>query len=249
MPNVDIFYVYGIPNDADACKALSRWLGDNIPGVEDGGICRIDNVLVAGCADRINVQEDCILHKRLTAFEYLASEGRYDFIYTVCAASYVDQYELINHVSALKEVRLISGSVSIDRSHCAPFVSGASMLLSADIARDLGKRRAEIIEENQFGFRDDVAIGYWVAKHMSDMPLEVIMNSIKSGRPFPKDCIFARAGHTTVDYVLTSSEDLRPRRDAFHYHFHSGKAHDMAGFHSRYFLHQTRSLRSSYSDD
>ena len=239
VPDVDIFYVYGVPRDVDACLALSRWIGGEIPFVEDDGICRVDDVLLAGCADLIAEQDDCLLRKRLIAFEYLASAGRYDFIYTVCATSYVDQRELIRHASAQRGALIICGPASIHEWDQAPFVSGASMLLSADVALSLGRRRGEIIAGNRFGFRDDVTIGHWAAMHLSEVPPEEIMSDIRSGRPFPENCIFVSAPGTSVDYVMASLDELRPRPGAYHYHFHSRKAHYMAEFHRRHFAHQT----------
>jgi hypothetical protein len=222
LPNIDIYYVHGLPSNPRSRDALSRWMGGEIPEVQDcGGIHLVNNVLLAGCADLIAEQEDCLLRKRLAAFEYLGSQSRYDFIYTVCASSYVDQFELNHHVAGLKSVPLISGVVLTDQSNRIPLISGASMLLSKDIAVDLGRHKEKIIKENQFGFRDDVTIGHWIAKNWSDIPMDRIVSDIRSGGAFPKSSIFVRAATTSVNYVTASPENHLPRRNTFHYHFHS----------------------------
>ena len=152
-------------------------------------------------SDSISTQLDCILHKRLIAFDYLASTRHYDFVYTVCAASYVDQYELVGHVNRLNGQTLVSGAVGIDATGQAPFVSGASMLLSADVAGHLAKHRADIAGENDFGHRDDVAIGQWIAEHMSRAPMQEIMDAIHNKRPLPSESLFRIASGSTIDFV------------------------------------------------
>ena len=101
VDHVDIYYLFGSVEDEAERAVLTRWLGGEIPLLEEGGICEVDKVLVVGCPDSIHVQEDCILHKRLIAFDYLVSERDYEFIYTVCAASHVDQYALVGHIAQL----------------------------------------------------------------------------------------------------------------------------------------------------
>ena len=242
VDGVDIYYLFGSVDGEAERAVLTRWLGGEIPPLGEGGIYELDKILVAGCPDSIHVQEDCILHKRLIAFGYLASQRDYEFIYTVCAASYVDQYELVRHVAQLDNRRLLAGAVGIDTSGCAPFVSGASMLLSADVARSLAENRIEVAKENRFGFRDDVAIGQWVGKHMSGVPMEVIIEAIRNDAKPPRESLFVSSGYTTVNFVRAGAERIKPRSRVFHYHFHSAKGRDMADFHERYFLHQTRSL-------
>lgn len=245
---VDIYYVFGIPDEAPAQTALASLLARDIPTVEDGGIIDIDKVLIAGCPDSIRVQQDCILHKRLIAFDYLASKRCYDFVHTVCAASYIDQYELVRHIEGLdSDGPLVSGAVGIDATGQAPYVSGASMLLSADVVKCLAENRADIVGSNAFGFRDDVALGQWIAEHVSSVEKEEIMEAIRTARSLPPGSIFTIAWDTSVDFVLADANDIRPQRGVFHYHFHSDRADWMANLHERYFLHQTRSLWSDFS--
>ena len=248
VAGVDIYYLFGTPNDEPAQAALAQFLDGHIPPVEDGGICDIDKLLITGCPDSIHVQEDCILHKRLIAFDYLASERDYDFVHTVCAASYVDQYELVRHIDQLDGQTVVSGAVGVDATGRAPYVGGASMLLSADVAGRLAKHRADIARENQFGFRDDVAIGQWIAEHMSRAPMQEIIDAIHNKQPLPSESLFRIASGTTIDFVRSHPDGMRPRREVFHYHFHSAGAQDMADFHERYFLHQTRSLWGDFAE-
>ena len=242
LDQIDIFFVFGTVSGASESAALARWYGGDVPDIEDGSILANGDILITGCPDSIHVQEDCILHKRLIAFEYLVSGLGYDAIYTVCAASYVDQYELAAHVEGIGRPDFISGVAMIDTTGSAPFVSGASMLLSASVALELAANRAQVAAENRFGFRDDVAIGQWVARHMSDVPEEKLMHAIANGLPVPDGSPFLAAPGTTVDYVMAGNSRLRPRRGVFHYHFHSAKSDWMQEFHDRYFLHQTRRL-------
>ena len=178
-PGLDIYYLYGNPQDDRAYRVLSGYVGGNLPAVEDDAICRVQDVLIAGCADHIRQQQDCLLRKRLIAFDYLAATDRYDLIYTVCATSYVDQQQLVRYTDSLIPRRLVAGAISLDASSTAPFVSGASMILSIDIAQELASHRREIIEDNVFGFRDDVAIGHWIATRLSRIPLGTFVDDIK----------------------------------------------------------------------
>jgi hypothetical protein len=234
-PGIDIYYLYGNPDDDYSRSVLSRYVASSVFPVKEDQIIVIDDVLIAGCADNFRQQEDCILRKRLIAFGYLASIGDYDLIYTVCATSYVDQQRLRLHANHLASTKsMISGAVSLNR-HGIPFVSGASMLMSADIARRLSVNRREIIKQNRFGSRDDVAIGHWIVTRMSKLSLESFANDVRKQNPMGPDHIFVPYPRTTVDYVMAPMEKHRPVADAFHYHFHSRKPVDMISFHRRYF--------------
>lgn len=238
-PGLDIYYLYGNPQDDQAYRVLSRYVGGNLPAVEDDAICQIQDVLIAGCADHIRQQQDCLLRKRLIAFDYLAAKDSYDLIHTVCATSYVDQPQLVRYADSLIPRRLVAGAISLDASSTAPFVSGASMILSIDIAQELASHRREIIEDNVFGFRDYVAIGHWIATRLSRIPLGTFVDDIKRQRPMTPDHIFVPYPRGTVDYVTVTARDHRPVRDAFHYHFHSQKPQDMVRFHQRYYAQES----------
>jgi hypothetical protein len=232
---LDIYYLYGNPHDDAARGVLSRHLEGRLPVVEDDTICQRGDVLIAGCADHLRQQEDCILRKRLIAFDHLAKGDRYDLIHSVCAASYVDQQELVRFAGALIPSRVFAGAIGVDASRRAPFVSGASTILSVDIARQLGSRRSEIIAGNAFGFRDDVTIGHWIATQLSAVPLATFIDDIDRGRPMTPEHVFVLYPQGTVGYVLAPAGDHRPVPNAFHYHFHSERADDMLKFHERYF--------------
>ena len=235
VPGLDIFYLYGHPHSEEGRRVLAEYLGGSVPRVEDDGICHIEDVLIAGCADHINEQQDCLLRKRLSAFAYLSAGDRYDLIYTVCATSYVDQRQLVRYADSLVSKRLMAGSIGINASSTAPFVSGASMILSVEIARELGACRREIIQGNVFGHYDDVTMGHWIATRMSRVPVATFIEDIRQQRPMTSEHIFVSCPQGTVDYVLAPTEQHRPVRDAFHYHFHSQQARDMVRFHRRYY--------------
>ncbi|MCP4397457.1 MAG: hypothetical protein GY801_09200 [bacterium] len=242
-PGIDIYYLYGNPDDDYSRSVLSRYAAGSVSPVQVDRIIAIDDVLIAGCADNFRQQEDCILRKRLIAFGYLASVGDYDLMYTVCATSYVDQQRLRLHAEHLATKSMISGVVSLSRRHGIPFVSGASMLMSVDIARQLSADRHEIIAQNRFGSRDDVAIGHWIVTRMSKLSLETFVNDVRQQHPMTPDHIFVPYPRTTVDYVMAPAEKQRPVDGAFHYHFHSRKSGDMIGFHRRYFSSDLGALR------
>jgi hypothetical protein len=249
VSGVEVFYVYGNVAAGGPTAELASHIGEDPPVVPAGEVRRIGDVLIAGCADRIADQEDCLLRKRLIAFDHLASSDDFDLIYTVCAASYVDPVELVRNSTHLPATRVVSGSISIDPGGRAPFVSGASMRLSVDVARELGAHRDEIISGNEFGFRDDVAIGHWIASRMSAVPLADFVDDARAVRPMTRDHVLDRSAATTVDYVVKPDEEHRPVPGAFHYHFHSRRPDAMVRFHERHFdprRHTTRPrLRAS----
>jgi hypothetical protein len=237
VPSLDIYYVYGNPHDDAGRDVLSRYVGGRAPVVDDDAIRQIGDVLIVGCADHIHVQEECLLHKRLRAYAFLSIGDRYDLIYTVCATSYVDQEELVRYATSLASGRLVAGAIGIDVSSTAPapFVSGASMILSVEVARELGARRREIIAGNTFGHHDDVTVGQWIATRMSEVPLARFIGDIETQQPMTAAHIFVSCPRGTVDYVMAPAPEQRPVRHAFHYHFHSQKARDILQFHQRYY--------------
>ncbi len=235
IPGLDVYYVYGNPGDDHGRRVLSFHAGEPLPRVEEDGIRQIDEVLLAGCADRRKHQTDCLLRKRLIAFDYLAGHRGYDWIYTVCATSYVDQEGLARHVGSLPPGRFISGAVSLARAERTPFVSGASLLLSGEMARELGRDRRRIIDQNRFGFMDDVTIGHWVADRLSRIPLEAFIADIEEGRPLTDAHLFLPRPRTTANFVLRPPEQQRPRPGAFHYHFNSRKPREMIRFHRQFY--------------
>jgi hypothetical protein len=234
VPDVEIYYLYGNPHDDEGRRVVSDAVGGAAPLVEDDAICQIGDVLIAGCAAHISQQADCLLRKRLRAFAYLAATDRYDLIYTVCATSYVDQRQLARYARSLVGKRLVAGVISITAS-TAPFVSGASMILSVEIARELGAQRQQIIQTNVFGHYDDVTIGHWIADRLSRIPLAAFIADLEARRPMTPGHIFVACPEGTIDYVTVPAPQQRPVGDAFHYHFNSNRAQDIVGFHERYY--------------
>lgn len=235
IEGVDIFYVYGNVRGGDETREIARYTHRTPPTVEAGDIERFGDVLIAGCADLVGEQEDCLLWKRLLAFDHLSRDGDYDLIYTVCAASYVDLPQLVRNAARMPRTRAVSGPVSIDPAHSAPFVSGASMLLTADVARALGRRRREIIAGNVYGFRDDLTIGRWIASHISTVPLAEFIDDVVECRPLRPEHVFVVTSRQSVDYVDKARDRHRPVPGAHHYHFDSRRPDDMARFHRRHF--------------
>jgi hypothetical protein len=236
VPGLDIYYLYGHPHDDEGRGVLARYVGGRVPTVQDDGICQMQDVLIVGCADHISQQKDCLLRKRLRAFAYLSAGDKYDLIYTVCATSYVDQQQLARYTGSLISRRLMAGAIGVDASSTAPFVSGASMILSVEIARELGAYRKEIIEGNVFGHCDDVTMGHWIATRVSRVPLATFIEDVQEQRPMTSEHIFVSYPEGTVDYVMVPTQAQRPVRNAFHYHFHSQKARDIVQFHQRYYV-------------
>lgn len=234
-PDLDVYYLYGNPHTHQGRDLLSRHVGGTVPVVPDDGIVQLGDVLIAGCADHMHQQEDCLLRKRLIAFAHLAAADRYDLIYSVCAASYVDRRELVRRAESLPASGMVAGGIGIDPSRRAPFVSGASAIFSVDIARRLGRDRKAIIAANAFGFRDDVTIGHWIATRMSRVPLATFFEDIEQRRPMTSNHIFLQLDGT-VGYVTTPAPNQRPVANAFHYHFHSERSADMVQFHLRHFM-------------
>jgi hypothetical protein len=234
VEGIDVWYVYGKPEAGEPTERLERWLDGEVPEVEPGGLRQIGDILLAGAADAIREQEDCLLWKRLLAFGHLCELG-YDRIYTVCAASYVDLEQLRRHVDTLPSTLAVSGGVSIEPTQTAPFVSGDSMMLTADVARELARDRDEIVAQNAFGFRDDVTLGQWVAKHLSAVPIEQFIDDVVYGRPLTREHVFIRTQETSRGFVNTPIVEQRPAAGAHHYHFHSRKAHHMERFHAAFF--------------
>ena len=235
VEDMDVYYVYGNPEAGRPADELSRFVAGDLPRVEAGDIQQIDDVLIAGCADSINEQEDCLLRKRLIAFGHLCGAGDYDLVYTVCAASYIDLDKLRGYVNSMPRQLAAAGAVSLDPTATAPFISGASMLLTADVASELARNREEVIEQNQFGFRDDVAIGHWIASNLSEVSIDRIVEDIQEGRPLVREHVFIEASRTAVDYVTVPPEDHRPSAEAYQYHFRSRQPDDMERFHSLFF--------------
>jgi len=92
VDDVDIFYVYGGQSASPDPQMvdIEHLIGRARPQLQDHEVWASGDIILCGAADVYAGQPDCILRKRLIAFGYLAHQQRYDFVYTVCATSYVD---------------------------------------------------------------------------------------------------------------------------------------------------------------
>ena len=189
------------------------------------------------CADSISQQEDCLLRKRLAAFGYLAREHRYDFIYNVCATSYVDQEALLRYIEGIRPQKAYQGPLGVCQYSGIPYVSGASMLLSAEVAEAMASQRQSIIEENKLGYGDDATIGTWVARNLSNSSLPDIIANIHKGLPATSDSTFVLPNRNgaSINLVMSPVEMHQPKKGAYHYQFHSNTSKHMLHFHEHFF--------------
>jgi hypothetical protein len=237
-PNVDVFYVYG-GQDAGIDPQMvdiEHLIGHAPPPLRDYEVWASGDVILCGAADVYAGQRDCILRKRLIAFGYAANQGRYDFVYTVCATSYVDVDVLQRYVAGLPPSGVYHGPLCVDGPTGHPFVSGASMLLSRDIAADLADSAQAIVAANVDGNPDDVAIGRWILdNYCAESAAEIRRRIAAQVKATDNQAFVLPYGNGIVDYVDSPVESQLPREQAYHYHFHSGRIQEMAHFHHRFF--------------
>jgi len=230
--DIDIFYIYGAHgNGPEEQQVAEELVGAPIEQLSAFEVRQFDDILLCGCADSISLQTDCLLRKRLIAFKYLSEKRNYDYIYTVCASSYVDQSELGRYVTSLNHENVFHGPVGVCQFSDMPYVSGASMLFSADLIRTLTKNMYSIIEQNQSAYADDVAIGRWIATNVSDGSLESIVEQIEAGERATTDDTFVRVrNRAMVNYVDTEILDHQRLPDIYHYHFKTDSVEQMVAF-------------------
>ena len=234
---VDIYYVYGGSgsNEAPESLRIEDLIGQTRPQLRDCESSVHGDIILCGAADVFADQIDCILRKRLIAFEYLANRKPYDYIYTVCASSYVDVDLLQQYVTSLPSSGVYHGPVSVSKAGY-PFVSGASILLSRDVAAYLSNCAEEIISQNKSAEPDDVAIGRWMAENYCDESSSEICRRIAAGEKATNDQTFMPPyGSGSTDYVLSPANNHVPHQQTFHYHFHSRRMWQMEEFHRLYF--------------
>lgn len=237
--NADIFYVYGGQNAGIASDMvdIEHIIGQARPELQDYEVLTFGDIILCGAADVYAGQHDCILRKRLIAFGYLANQRSYDFVYTVCASSYVDIDALQLYVRNLPSTGVYHGPLSIHEPSGYPFVSGSSILLSIDIAANLADNAEAIISAYPYTMPDDVVIGHWIANKYCTESVAEISNCIADDRK-------ATAGQTFVmpydeglmDFVWSLAYNQLPQKHAYHYHFHSCRMWEMENFHRRYFV-------------
>ncbi len=247
---VDIYYVYGTQrvNPAPGVMGIEELIGRPGPSLREHEAWVSGDVILCGAADLLAEQRDCVLRKRLIAFGYLANDGHYDFVYTVCACSYVDVGVLRGYVNELPASGVYQGPLGIHAASGAPFVSGASMLLSRDLAADLSRHAGAIIAANDGVEPDDVAIGRWIAEHHSHEPVRDICRRIAAGERATSGQTFVIPyGRGLTDYVLSPPVDQIPRPQTYHYHFHAQRIWQLEAFHRRHFSADVREHEKAHA--
>jgi hypothetical protein len=233
---VDVFYVYGGQSTrADPeLVSIEALIGRARPVLSDYEVWAAGDIILCGAADVYYGQPDCILRKRLAAFGWLARERRYDFLYTVCATSYVDVDALQRYVGSLPSGGVYHGPLGVYARTGQPFVSGASILLSRDVATFLADSAEAIVAANSEGEPDDVAIGRWVARRYCADSAADISRRIDAGQKATDNQTFVLPyGRGLIDFVMSPGQAHAPEDRAYHYHFHSRRMWEMEAFHRR----------------
>ena len=237
-PNVDIFYVYG-GQPADTSQEivdLEHLICQPRPRLRDGEVWASGDIILCGATDVREGQLDCILRKRLIAFGYLANQRAYDFVYTVCATSYVDVDGLKRYVAGLPSTGVYHGALHVHAQSRYPFVSGASFLLSRDIAADLANSADAIIARYPDDMPDDVVIGHVIASRYCRESVAEISRDIEAARrPTDNQTFVMPFGHGSMDFVTAPPYAQVPSEQSYHFHFNSRRMWEMEHFHRRFF--------------
>jgi len=242
-PEVDVFYVYGAyPAVTDQEMAdLAEVIGQPPPDLKDGQAWATGDVILCGAADIREGQQDCILRKRLSAFGYLANQRRYDFVYTVCATSYVDVAKLARYVAGLPPTGVYHGALHVDGRMGYPLVSGASLLLSRDLAGELADSAPAILAHYPETLPDDVIIGHFIASRHGTASPEEIARRISAGVKATENQTFVLPyGDGSTDFVDAPPFSQVPNDRCYHYHFNSLRVWEMENFHRRFFAGAAR---------
>jgi hypothetical protein len=236
--DVDIYYMYGGQStgiDPEAGR-IDDLIGRSPPELGDLDAWVTGDIMVCGAGDVYAEQHDCILRKRLAAFGYVARRQQYDFAYTVCASSYVDVDALLRYVGSLPATGVYHGPLGVYAPTGYPYVSGASILLSTDVAADLSDNAQAIISANADGKADDVVIGHWIAdRHCAESPAVISGRIAVAQRPTANQCFVLPNGNGLINFVESPAHAHAPQASAYHYHFHSRRMWEMEAFHRRYF--------------
>lgn len=219
QPGIDVFYLYGQLAEPErfAYADISPWVGPEMPDVPRGSARRRGDVLVAGCADVIWVETDCLLRKRLAAFAHLTALDRYDYVVTVCATSYLSLPALTEFVNGLPAHGVYQGPTGVCQSTGHPYVSGSCIVMSADVAADLAMNGRAILEMNAGDYADDVALARWVAGRFSDTgPMQMARRLAAGERATGDDTFVFPPG---FGLLPSASTDAAPMPRGIHYHF------------------------------
>ncbi len=202
----------------------------------DGDVWVSGDVILCGAADVLHDQPDCILRKRLLAFDYLANERGYDFVYNVCASSYVDVAALERYVAGVPRSGVYHGAAVVHGASGFPFVSGASFLLSRDVAADLANSAERILATYPETMPDDVVLGHFIAGKYGGAPVADIARRIATAqRATANQTFVVPHGGGSMDFVTKPEFRQIPEEPNFHFHFHSGRMWEMENFHRRFF--------------
>jgi len=240
VENADIFYVYGGQGAGAGANAdmvgLERLIGRSAPALADGQAWVVGDVILCGAADVREDQADCILRKRLIAFGYLAKQRSYDFVYTVCATSYVDVDGLKRYVRSLPATGVYQGALHVHQQTGYPFVSGASLLLSREIAVGLADNAGAILAAHPDTLPDDVAIGHFVAStYGGDSVAEIARHIGAAMKATDNQTFVVPPGDGSKDFVMAPAYSHAPSAHCYHYHFNSRRIWEMENFHRRFF--------------
>ncbi|MEM7563757.1 MAG: hypothetical protein AAF353_12005, partial [Pseudomonadota bacterium] len=229
--DIDVFFILGAHTRSQTeQKTLDQIVGPQ-PSLNAFESRRVGNIILTGCADSIELQRDCLLRKRLIAFEHCRDSGDYDFVYTVCASSYVDQIQLRRYVQSIDDRMIFHGPAGVCEFTDRPYVSGASILMSMDLVNRIVDSKHDIIAENQNAYADDVALGWWVANHISQDSWETVRDRIKSGKPANDQTFRFPPDRVMVNYVGESIDHVKTVPEAFHYHFDVNHMESMTRLH------------------
>jgi len=143
---------------------------------------------------------------------------------------------LQRYVRGLPSTGIYQGPLGVHASSGSPFVSGASILLSRDIAAELSDDAAAIISSNNDAVPDDVAFGRWIANKYGAESVAEISSRIAADRRATDNQTFVRPyGKGIMDFVYAPAYSQVPQEQAYHYHFHSARMWEMENFHRRFF--------------
>ena len=241
--DVDIFYVYGghWAATSEEMVDIDQVLGQAAPVLADGEAWQAGDVIVCGTTDVREGQPNCILRKRLGAFGHLANRRGYDFVYTVCATSYVDVARLARYVAGLPATGVYHGALHVHEQTGSPFVSGASLLLSRDLAGELSDDAATILSHYPETLPDDVVIGHFIAsKHGGAAPAEIAHRIGAGLKPTDNQTFVMPYGDGSTDFVMAPAFAQVPNDRGYHYHFNSRRVWEMENFHRRFFSAPSR---------
>jgi hypothetical protein len=129
------------------------------------------------------------------------------------------------------------GALHVHASSGYPFVSGASFLLSRDIAADLADRAETIIASYPETMPDDVVIGHYIANKYCRESVPEISSRIAIGAmPTDNQTFVMPYGHGSMDFVRLPDYSHAPHEPSYHFHFHSRRMWEMENFHRRFFV-------------